>query len=999
VQTRKALRQAKQALITFAASYADLRDDDEKGPGYLPCPSASNDGDPTSCGNGVTTTHRSGWLPFKILGIDDLRDGSGERLWYVVSDNYKNTLADSYVLNSETPGLISLVDEGGVAQDDIVALVIAPGAPVCAQSGRPSFDSDDADLYLEEENAAPVNGLFVATGDAVCAGSGEVEFNDVVEPVTRAELMAAVEARVANDVRAALESWRSPPTGTDCNYPWDIPDSADDYTGTCTGAYPWLAPFGDPRRSGRYGASVSGYGLSGRHDSSTSVSVLTDSSADFVTAGVVAGDTVWNVTDGSFGTVVSLTATTLTVDALAGGDGDDFQDGDEYYVETAAPALGAIFSGAAGVGSSGVSLDAAFDLEAFGVVAGDIVDEVDTASGAIVASARVVSVDGDDVTLDPDFGADFQPGDTYRVRSAIGVASGGSAGTTLEDEGIDFGSALVGVNAGDRVLNLTDGSQGVVASVAGQTLTATSLYGGMDNDFDAGDNYALVRQLPQTGTRSGQLPIHEFGKPFVTDFSVKWSLLPSNDNTVSTSAPGAASWYSTAISDWIERSTLYSDAPEGDDTYPDAVPVYTDVACIWAGLRVAHCSGSYNDTAFLTGTVDSVSTSGAIVSITDAGTRFNYSGVRSGAKIRNVTQGLDGIVHAASSTTQNVVSAVAIDDGGALFTAADGDEFRVQVASKSLPSSGSYTADGATAANQACSSSADFSSISAGDTIRLNSPTYGNPVGLITGVPNANCVTYTDLQGGTATSIALGQNFRIHYDFVEERRWAVRVRMAGNSIATSSDPGIRERSVCQGFGSDCASQSADALHVLDNSNPVVEFTDFDADGNQLGTASVVIPEYDPGVTEPTGSLLVSGIRLMMDVDRDSDEIADPQDGNLPHWFLRNRWHEYVFVSFSEALSPTAVAAKSSSDCPTDAVCVSVRMPTGITRSDRKAVVAIAGAELADFDRASGAPGGTFDGLFNDYFEDMNADADTGDLNFEQAESSDTFNDQLSAVTP
>ena len=81
----------------------------------------------------------------------------------------------------------------------------------------------------------------------------------------------------------------------------------------------------------------------------SSTTVLTDEAADFVGAGVVTGDTVTNLTDGSFCTVTGVTTTTLTCAAglvvgVAGVDvpvpDRDWDMGDNYKVEN--PELGNI---------------------------------------------------------------------------------------------------------------------------------------------------------------------------------------------------------------------------------------------------------------------------------------------------------------------------------------------------------------------------------------------------------------------------------------------------------------------------------------------------------------------------------------------------------------------------------------------------------------------------------------------------------------------------------
>src|SRR5205085_490476 len=88
--TERALAQAREALIAYAA---ERPIDAAVGPGYLPCPDADDDGwAETTCGSlsgHLGQAERLGRLPWKTLGLPDLRDGSGERLWYAVSTRHK----------------------------------------------------------------------------------------------------------------------------------------------------------------------------------------------------------------------------------------------------------------------------------------------------------------------------------------------------------------------------------------------------------------------------------------------------------------------------------------------------------------------------------------------------------------------------------------------------------------------------------------------------------------------------------------------------------------------------------------------------------------------------------------------------------------------------------------------------------------------------------------------------------------------------------------------
>ena len=145
-----ALEQAREALIAHAADHPINA---AVGPGYLPCPDLDNDGwAEATCGSldGATgQEQRLGRLPWKTLGIEDLRDGYGERLWYAVSSKYKGLLncGASRACVDMSPdaalGTITVRDASGTVIHDgaiaeayraveggAVAVVLAPGPPL-----------------------------------------------------------------------------------------------------------------------------------------------------------------------------------------------------------------------------------------------------------------------------------------------------------------------------------------------------------------------------------------------------------------------------------------------------------------------------------------------------------------------------------------------------------------------------------------------------------------------------------------------------------------------------------------------------------------------------------------------------------------------------------------------------------------------------------------------------------------------------------------------------
>jgi hypothetical protein len=151
-----ALASAREALL----AYATARPVNEiVGPGYLPCPDLDDDGwaEPT-CGSMSGETgqwQRLGRLPWKTLGLPDLRDAFGERLWYAVSSKHKGLLnctvsAECLDMSPEKAiGTITVRDPAGTVVHDgtsaspydagsggAVAVVIAPGPPLARWSGN-----------------------------------------------------------------------------------------------------------------------------------------------------------------------------------------------------------------------------------------------------------------------------------------------------------------------------------------------------------------------------------------------------------------------------------------------------------------------------------------------------------------------------------------------------------------------------------------------------------------------------------------------------------------------------------------------------------------------------------------------------------------------------------------------------------------------------------------------------------------------------------------------
>lgn len=191
------LARAKEALIAYALL-------DNNKPGRMPCPDVANNGISPL----LTREDCDGWtpgnpdiylghLPWKTLGLADGIDNLGTRLYYVTSRYYAGD-RKTPPINSETPTSIRLDVAAGFPSNDIVALIIASRG----ERDAPNADGDE----------------FFQSGQGREPGS-----NDLIVAVTRQELMAAVEKRMAAEVKNCLEQHAQHPGNPGATYPWPAP--------------------------------------------------------------------------------------------------------------------------------------------------------------------------------------------------------------------------------------------------------------------------------------------------------------------------------------------------------------------------------------------------------------------------------------------------------------------------------------------------------------------------------------------------------------------------------------------------------------------------------------------------------------------------------------------------------------------------------------------------------------------------------------------------------
>lgn len=206
-KTADALAEAKTALIGWSVK--------NNIPGRLPCPEdvgligTPNEGSAMgSCNN---SNRRIGRLPWRTLGINDIRDGNGDKLWYVISDGFRNS-----PINTNTVAKLTV---DGI-DNKAVAIIFSPGGPLAAQS-RASFT--DITQFLDGTNNDG-DKTFQSFG----VGNG---FNDKLILVSHAELFSLVSNRVLGEIRGGstqgLASYYADPVNS-MTYPYaDDNDDGD----------------------------------------------------------------------------------------------------------------------------------------------------------------------------------------------------------------------------------------------------------------------------------------------------------------------------------------------------------------------------------------------------------------------------------------------------------------------------------------------------------------------------------------------------------------------------------------------------------------------------------------------------------------------------------------------------------------------------------------------------------------------------------------------------
>ena len=189
-KTALALAQAKEAIIGRAVING-IPTNSNQNPGALPCPDRDNDGDIDTGGTSCITIPtpvtvlpgNTGRLPWRSLGMADLRDLAGERLWYIIAPEFVDK---GTAINSTTMPSLRIA-ENGVTRN-VAGVVSAPGRPL---AGQDRSAPNTLTNYIEGYDDATKT-LTVAPASA--------NYDDRIITITTRELFTVVTFRMAREL-------------------------------------------------------------------------------------------------------------------------------------------------------------------------------------------------------------------------------------------------------------------------------------------------------------------------------------------------------------------------------------------------------------------------------------------------------------------------------------------------------------------------------------------------------------------------------------------------------------------------------------------------------------------------------------------------------------------------------------------------------------------------------------------------------------------------------
>lgn len=211
-QTQVVLKQAKEALLAHAVTHADQPLDSGEF-GDLPCPDINpviNEAGASDPNCGTSKQLALGFLPWRTLGINELRDSAGNCLFYAVSPAYKTT-TNAFMLNEDSNGFIEIVNSAGTVVEGLapgerpVAVIFSAGAALAGQNRAPDetiacrLDYVNIGAYLDNDgvtnNANPVSADDIVNKFVNASPGSDTlanPLNDQLITISRDELWRAI---------------------------------------------------------------------------------------------------------------------------------------------------------------------------------------------------------------------------------------------------------------------------------------------------------------------------------------------------------------------------------------------------------------------------------------------------------------------------------------------------------------------------------------------------------------------------------------------------------------------------------------------------------------------------------------------------------------------------------------------------------------------------------------------------------------------------------------
>lgn len=249
--TLTTLKKAKKAVINYAATSRERSASGDYG--LLPCPETFLNGNYGNMAGGCGGQNLNvvAWLPWRSLDLSTLKDESGTCLFYAVSGTYKLGGSQSDMINEDSIGMFQVVDSAGNVlkgsnlEDQIVALVIAPGVALPGQTRNPLFvtsscghDYGNLSAYLEG-NGATDNSTVSVVNDSIdqfihateASGTESPAYNDKFLAITRDEIWDAIVKRadfkqkmenMTHALALCLAEYANMPDNSSRRLPWPV---------------------------------------------------------------------------------------------------------------------------------------------------------------------------------------------------------------------------------------------------------------------------------------------------------------------------------------------------------------------------------------------------------------------------------------------------------------------------------------------------------------------------------------------------------------------------------------------------------------------------------------------------------------------------------------------------------------------------------------------------------------------------------------------------------